>query len=146
MLNENDLNLLKEKGISEETVNAQIKRFETGFPYLRLQGAATPENGITVLDEATQDEAIERWDEYLADGGEVIKMVPASGAASRMFKALFSFADGDTDEATGSVKEVLDNIPNISVKSISPFIRSGFVSEKKPKEKLSGLISVFSGT
>ncbi len=110
MLNENDLNLLKEKGISEETVNAQIKRFETGFPYLRLQGAATPENGITVLDEATQDEAIERWDEYLADGGEVIKMVPASGAASRMFKALFSFADGDTDEATGSVKEVLDNI------------------------------------
>lgn len=110
MINENDLNLLQQKGISEEAVNAQIKRFETGFPFLRLQCAATPGDGINVLDEDVQNEAIERWDEYLADGGDVTKMVPASGAASRMFKTLFTFADGDADEAAGAVKEVLDNI------------------------------------
>ena len=110
MFNENDLQLLNEKGISKEAVEAQIKRFETGFPFLKLQGAATPDNGITVLDDDTRREAIERWDEYLADGGDVTKMVPASGAASRMFKSLFAFADGDTEEPKADVKEVLYNL------------------------------------
>lgn len=148
MLNENDINLLKEKGISEETVNAQIKRFETGFPYLRLQGAATPDNGITVLDEATQDEAIERWDEYLADGGDVIKMVPASGAASRMFKSLFSFADGDTEEATGPVKEVLDNIAkfafhddlNEKLRELHGKIAEDLIAEGRNRDVIAGII------
>ena len=49
------------------------------------------------LGEADQQAAVARWDEYLSHGGEVFKFVPASGAASRMFKALFSFLDGEAD-------------------------------------------------
>lgn len=108
---EQDLNLLKEKGITPEAVELQISRFENGFPYLKLQDAATPQNGgIVVLDDETRKEAVERWEEFLADGGHVTKMVPASGAASRMFKSLFSFVDGESATPEGDVREVIDNL------------------------------------
>ena len=44
-----------------------------------------------------EEQAVARWNKYLADGGDVCKFVPASGAASRMFKALFSFPDFEHD-------------------------------------------------
>ncbi|MDE5810693.1 MAG: DUF4301 family protein [Muribaculaceae bacterium] len=112
MLTNDDLLNLQHRGISAQQVAEQLKCFETGFPYLSLQAAATPGNGITVLTSEQEHDAIKRWDRYLASGGEVIKMVPASGAASRMFKAMFEFADGDTDSTDGNkaAEEVLDHI------------------------------------
>ena len=97
MLRPEDLEQLNQKGITEEQVEAQLARFRTGFPYLKINDAARSGQGIVVLDEAERKEAVERWHKYLADGGEVCKFVPASGAASRMFKALFEFVDGDED-------------------------------------------------
>ena len=116
MLNQNDLAQLKKKGVSEKTVEAQLERFSTGFPYLELAGSATIEHGITRLSPEQEDEAIARWKQYLNDGGEVMKFVPASGAASRMFKALFSFVDGEEDmPAKGSpVAELIDHIDEIA--------------------------------
>jgi len=72
-------------------------------PYLKIFAPATPAEGITVLDDAGQNAAVARWNRYLADGGTVCKFVPASGAASRMFKALFAFVDGEAEHpAEGS--------------------------------------------
>ena len=113
MLNEKDLSQMAAKGISPVTVEAQLERFRTGFPFLKLVGSARPGEGITVLDEKTEAAAIERWQHYLADGGEVIKFVPASGAASRMFKALYSFVDGNDDIAPAG-SPVADLIARIS--------------------------------
>ena len=95
MLRPEDLELLAAKGITEQQVNDQLARFGTGFPFLKINAAATIGNGITQLSADDEAKAVTRWDEYLADGGEVIKFVPASGAASRMFKALFEFVDSD---------------------------------------------------
>ena len=92
-----DAMTLGEKGITQESLGNQIKRFETGFPYLKILDSARVGNGILPLGEADQQAAVARWDEYLSHGGEVFKFVPASGAASRMFKALFSFLDGEAD-------------------------------------------------
>lgn len=92
-----DAMTLGEKGITQESLENQIKRFETGFPYLKILDSARVGNGILALGEADQQAAVDRWDEYLSHGGEVFKFVPASGAASRMFKALFSFLDGEAD-------------------------------------------------
>lgn len=100
MLRPEDLELLKNKGISESEVEAQLERFKTGFPYLKIKDAAKVGAGIFRLSDEEADAAIERWHEYLEHGGEVCKFVPASGAASRMFKALFEFVDGDTDTLT----------------------------------------------
>lgn len=116
MLNEKDLESLAARGISTEQFEAQMKRFSTGFPYLTLLGSARPGAGIHVLDQAEQDSAVARWNLFLKEGGRAAKFVPASGAASRMFKALFAFADGDVQTApAGSPVAVLvdglDHLP-----------------------------------
>lgn len=108
MFREEDLALLEQKGITPQQAEEQLKRFATGFPYLKILDVARTGHGITVLSEEEQAAAEKRWQKYLADGGEVCKFVPASGAASRMFKALFEFVDGDKDvPAAGSDVERL---------------------------------------
>lgn len=119
MLTEKDLNILAQRGITVEQLNSQLARFKTGFPYLKLEGSATVGHGITQVVDQLSAQAVERWDKYLADGGDVCKFVPASGAASRMFKALFSFVNGDDDKATpGSpVAQLLENLDQLPFKA-----------------------------
>lgn len=111
-MTDTDLKTLASKGISPEQVDSQLNRFKTGFPYLKIIDSATAGHGIMRLSPEQQKAAAGRWEQYLADGGEACKFVPASGAASRMFKSLFSFVDGDSDTpAPGSdVAAVLDHI------------------------------------
>ncbi len=107
---------LAERGITAAEVERQLALFATGFPSLEIIDAATPDKGITILSPAEEEAAAKRWDQYLAGGGTVVKFVPASGAASRMFKALFEFADGPTDDApegspVASLLASLDKLP-----------------------------------
>ncbi|MCR5351210.1 MAG: DUF4301 family protein [Bacteroidales bacterium] len=74
--------------MDKTTMNAQIERFRKGFPWLKIVAPATPERGIEVLDETQQDEAVKYADEAEVHGR--CKFVPASGAASRMFKDIFA--------------------------------------------------------
>lgn len=94
-LSESDLQTLASRGITPEQLEQQLKCFATGFPYLKIYDSARAGAGITVLTDAEQTDASKRWDAYLAEGGRVAKFVPASGAASRMFKALFAFINGE---------------------------------------------------
>lgn len=96
-MNAQDQQTLKSKGITREIFDGQLRRFETGFPYLRILDSARVGEGIFRLDAAARATAVARWDRYCADGGEVFKFVPASGAASRMFKSLFAFLDGEAN-------------------------------------------------
>ncbi|MDE5662303.1 MAG: DUF4301 family protein, partial [Muribaculaceae bacterium] len=80
-----DLEQLKEKGISLEKVEAQLDRFRTGFPYLRIESPSASGRGLLVVSAEGVKGAIDRWKTFLDDGGDVLKFVPASGAASRMF-------------------------------------------------------------
>ena len=72
-------------------MNAQIERFRKGFPWLKIVAPATPQRGIEVLTEEQQDAAIRYADEAEVHGR--CKFVPASGAASRMFKDIFAGMD-----------------------------------------------------
>ena len=116
MFRDEDLQLLEQKGITPEQAQAQLARFATGFPYLKILDVARTGHGITALSEEEQQAAVDRWKKYLADGGEVCKFVPASGAASRMFKALFEFVDGDTDtpKAGSDVEKLLADIDKMA--------------------------------
>ena len=65
-------------------------RFREGFPYLDICRAAVAGDGILQADGA----AAERYGAVyreLRPQRKVVKFVPASGAATRMFKALFEF-------------------------------------------------------
>lgn len=97
MLTQKDRELLDIKQISEEVMNRQLAQLRSGFPFLKLDSAAAPGNGIVVADEARQAACLQSWDKYLETGHKVMKFVPASGAASRMFKNLFEFLDGEAD-------------------------------------------------
>jgi hypothetical protein len=83
-----------DQGMSLEKVQEQLKNFKEGFPYLPIVQAATIGNGIKVL---TDQEIKQFQDTYPSKAAQkkVIKFVPASGAASRMFKDLFAFLEGD---------------------------------------------------
>ncbi len=103
MLTPHDLDVLARRGVTEAQFLEQIERFKSGFPYLRIADSARIGAGIVSLTPDAEAKAIDRWNRYLADGGRVAKFVPASGAASRMFKSLFAFVDGDSDKpAEGS--------------------------------------------
>ena len=111
MLNEKDLKQIAQKGISEEKLNNQLEQFKTGFPFLRLEAAAAVGRGITSPDEILRQQYIDAWDKYKAEGKKVVKFVPASGAASRMFKDMFAFVDADYDvPKTPFEKQYFENI------------------------------------
>ncbi len=112
MITETDKATLAAKGISEEQLHTQLKRFETGFPYLKIASSAVVGNGITALTPEQEESAVSLWNKYLADGGTVTKFVPASGAASRMFKALFSYLD-QTEETPAENSPVAKLIAEI---------------------------------
>ena len=96
MLNEKDQKQLSERNITEDQVNSQVAQLKRGTAYVDLQAPATIDKGILRLDtKQVQDcvESFEKDKEYY----QFTKFVPASGAASRMFKDLFSFAETGED-------------------------------------------------
>jgi hypothetical protein len=100
MLSEKDLKQIAQRGISEEQIENQLKEFETGFPFLKLEAAAAVGNGIVAPNEDERKKYVAAWEAYKAEGKRVVKFVPASGAASRMFKNMFAFVDADYDVPT----------------------------------------------
>ncbi|MBQ9668382.1 MAG: DUF4301 family protein [Prevotella sp.] len=100
MLTQQDLKQIAQRGISEEQINTQLKQFETGFPFLKLEAAAAVGRGIVAPNEAERRQYVDAWQQYKAEGHRVVKFVPASGAASRMFKNMFAFVDADYDVPT----------------------------------------------
>ena len=99
-LSEKDLQQIAQRGISQEQIETQLHEFETGFPFLRLEAAAAIGRGIVAPDADERKDFIAAWENYKAEGHRIVKFVPASGAASRMFKNIFAFVDGDSDVPT----------------------------------------------
>lgn len=99
-----ELKLFKEKGITVSGIEEQIKNFKNGFSYMRLKRAAIGGNGICLPDE----NEIKEFEQIFSQEPKLtkVKFVPASGAATRMFKALFEF------ESSGNISgnaKLLDN-------------------------------------
>ncbi|MBD3629365.1 DUF4301 family protein [Cyclobacterium sp.] len=92
MLTKDQKQQIEKQGMPLEVVEEQINNFESGFPFLDIQKAAQIGDGIIELNETSLQKAL---DDYQAKSGEmvIVKFVPASGAASRMFKNLFSFLE-----------------------------------------------------
>lgn len=93
-----DKEVLQSKGKTEAQLLEELTMLKEGFPYLKIESAATPGHGITVLDDKMENDALNIWNQYLASGAKITKMVPASGAASRMFKDLFAFINGKDEK------------------------------------------------
>ena len=100
MFTKEDLAQIQQKGISEAQIESQLESFRKGFDYLKLLRAAAPGEDILVPSADDIDSYVQAWDDYKGEGHTITKFVPASGAASRMFKNMFEFLGADYDEPT----------------------------------------------
>lgn len=105
MISAADKSQLEAKGITEAQIEQQLRDFQTGFPFLKLRGAAAVGDGILAPSETEVKQYIDTWNAYKAAGHHVTKFVPASGAASRMFKNLFEFAGAEYDVPTNDFEK-----------------------------------------
>ncbi len=92
MFTEKEIRQIEARGLTVEAVERQIENFRRGFPFLKIVRAASPADGVLTVDERRVAEAVARY-EKAAAGLDIVKFVPASGAATRMFKELFAFVN-----------------------------------------------------
>ena len=90
VLTSEDLKQIESRGVQPSAVIQQLKNYQQGFPRVQLVAAATTRKGIVQMTEKRMNDNIRLYQEYV-NTHKVIKFVPASGAASRMFKHLFEF-------------------------------------------------------
>lgn len=117
MLSQEDLKQISLRGITEEQVEHQLDEIKQGFPFLKIEAAASIGKGIMSPTENEMNKYLSMWDTYLTGCHKIVKFVPASGAASRMFKNLYSFLDADYDKPTTEFeKEFFENIKKFAFK------------------------------
>ncbi len=105
MFTQQDLQQLSQRGVTLDQVKAQLAAIQSGFPSLHIVAPASVKNGILVPSKAQEEMYIQAWHAYLQQPHSVLKFVPASGAASRMFKDLFAYLQ--TGEETPFVQNFL---------------------------------------
>jgi hypothetical protein len=89
MFNQKDLKQIRSKGIHIDEINQQIKHFQQGFPPSDITMPATCGKGIASLTEGDEQHYL---DVFLDNGPDfrMSRFIPASGAATRMFKDLYA--------------------------------------------------------
>lgn len=107
MFSNQDQAQIEAQGIPRAVIEQQIQHFVDGFPYLPLTRAATVGDGILRLSDEARDQAMTDY-ESRAAALRLLKFVPASGAATRMFKSLFGFLD--TRKSDKSVEEFFEKL------------------------------------
>ncbi len=121
MFTPQDLEQISAHKLTVEAIERQINNFKDGFPSLPIARAASVGDGITRLS-AEELSAAETY--YMENGTKlsIVKFVPASGAATRMFKELFEFVNDD--KRTAGIDYLLENIERFAfyaeLKSLLP--------------------------
>ncbi|MDH5396924.1 MAG: DUF4301 family protein [Cyclobacteriaceae bacterium] len=111
MFSADDLVRIQEKGMDLKQVEQQLADFRQGYPFMKLKAPATIGSGILKIDHADMEKYLDVYEREIKNKA-VVKFVPASGAASRMFKVLFSFLE----EYLGSSAQVEALAKNKEVK------------------------------
>ena len=136
-----DILQIEDKGLSTKEVENQIEIFKRGNLKVNIIQAATPGNGIKTLSAAQIEELTAYYDSNKGNF-DILKFVPASGAASRMFKALHNFLNNfDTEnqklsdyleEADASLRQFFDKIEQL------PFYEQALAKTKENYPKFAG--------
>lgn len=94
---EKDLQQIKEENLTEAQLLEQVETFKNGIPPINLMVSATLKNGIFSIAEEKKEKFISYFDNQKKEL-KLVKFVPASGAATRMFKKVFNFLEELTSE------------------------------------------------
>lgn len=130
MLSNKDLKQLSLKGITDIELETQLENFKNGFPYINLAGAASVGDGIVRLSLLDMKELKEYYERNSAEL-RTIKFVPASGAASRMFKDLIDL-ESEYEKSKGNKKfsSIIKCLDNIDKFAFSEELRSELKKDK----------------
>jgi hypothetical protein len=104
MFTEKDHTIIEKHGISLAEIDRQLDLFKRGIDYINLIRPATVEDGISSLNEDEAEALIEEYETGM-EGVSSIKFVPASGAASRMFKDLFNALEKLSSEGSRYIEQ-----------------------------------------
>ena len=105
MFTEKDIKQIENKGITLKQAIAQVNRIKNGMSYSNLVSAATIGKGIASYNEKEIQDYVRLYESKQNDIS-IVKFVPASGAASRMFKFLFQFLNNyDPNESIEAYAE-----------------------------------------
>src|SRR5680860_190867 len=115
MITEQQKQQILQQGMALEQVEEQLKNFEKNFPFLNIQAPAIIGDGIIDLSEEELKHFITIY-EQLALYRVIVKFVPASGAASRMFKELYAYMESDKDDLSknDAVRYFMDNFSSFA--------------------------------
>lgn len=103
---ENDIKQIENKGLTVDKVESQLQLFKSGIPFVNLKEAATINHGVLKLSKDKKEDFISLF-ESKRDEIDIVKFVPASGAATRMFKFLFQFLE-DYNPENGSINAYIN--------------------------------------
>lgn len=129
ILTEEIIAQLKEKGVSKEAALSQIETFKQGIPYTELVRPCTIGDGIENINEEV-DKYVGMYKSE-AISKKVIKFVPASGAASRMFKELLSVNDHGSEINKNALIDAGDSDSNAFLRFIENISNFAFYDELK---------------
>ena len=116
------------------TVEQQMKYFRDGFPWMKIDAPAVPGRGINVMTPEQEDAAIAYLESARVKGK--VKFVPASGAASRMFKDIFAGLDTPND----SVRKLTADIEKFAFYDEKIFGKPSAASDKDCSETAARLL------
>jgi hypothetical protein len=108
MYTQDDYQELKARGISEDEIEKQLLQFRNGFPYLPISRPAGSGDGILTPREETLNDFVNLY-ESKALNENFLKFVPASGAATRMFRDLYAYLDNN--EESGETDSFIKGLP-----------------------------------
>ena len=104
-----DLAFLAQRGSDPKHVEKQFAFFKTGFDFANINRNVTIGDGIVKF---TDQEVVHWLDVYelLSQHKQIVKFVPASGAASRMFKDLYEALPPNATPLSDKAKHYLEKI------------------------------------
>lgn len=112
MLTEKQIQDIKRNGLSVETVESQLSAIKNGLQPLNILRPATVNDGIIALNKELEEKYIRLWEEYESGDHKILKFVPASGAATRMFKGLYEYLDSGKE--TADIQQILENLDHFA--------------------------------
>ena len=122
-LNKDDFTLLENRGIDPGEIDKQLQRFRQGAAPVKLAKPATIGDGITRFSQAEEQEMVSLFSKE-AGSLTVVKFVPASGAASRMFHVLqtyYNTGDMGSDTSGGDFDFLQEFIAGIKERKFAFF-------------------------
>ena len=145
MFTDKDLSQIKNHGLTLESVEKQLENFRQGFAFLSIDRAAVAGDGIRVFDKEQMNHFADIYSTH-CHNARIVKFVPASGAATRMFKELFEFVN--EGKRSKGIDSLLENIKRFAFwpelkkivgekstpqKLVSAIIKEGLNYGSKPK-------------